>query len=118
MIVPSSVLSPKVTPLPLSQVRRQLSEDFCCWCASGGQHLLALLPGTNLFVPGRPLFLFSFLPFSPFFGRFLVQSLSEIRLKSIWRLHCQLTPQGIRLEETLKVFSISSLTLKNYIGGD
>ena len=38
MTVPSSVLAPKVTPLPLSQVRRQLSEDFCCWCAIGGQH--------------------------------------------------------------------------------
>ena len=37
MTVPSSVLAPKVTPLPLSQVRRQLSEDFCSWCAIGGQ---------------------------------------------------------------------------------
>jgi len=98
--VPSSVLAPKVTPLPLSQVRRQLSEDLCCWCAIGGQHLLAPLPGTNLFVPGRPLFLLVFYLFF-LFGRFLVQSLSEIRLKSTWRLHCQLTPQGILLEETL-----------------
>ena len=101
MTVPSSVISPKVTRLPLFQVRRQLSEDFCCWCAIGGQHLLAPLPGTNLFVPRRPLFLLVFYLVFPFFGRFLVQSLSEIRLKSTWRLHCQLTPQGILLEETL-----------------
>ena len=37
MTVPSTVLAPKATPLPLSQVRRQLSLDFCCWCAIGGQ---------------------------------------------------------------------------------
>ena len=64
MTVPRSVLSPKVTPLPLSQVRRQLSEYFCWWCAIKGQHLLAPLPGTNIFVPGQPLFLlvFTFFP--------------------------------------------------------
>ena len=72
---------------------------------------------TNLFVPGRPLFLLVFTFFPPF-GRVLVQSLSEIRLESTWRLHCQLTPQGIRLEGTLKVCSVSSLTLKKSIGGD
>ena len=32
MTIPSSVLAPKVTPLPLSEVRRQLSIDFCYWC--------------------------------------------------------------------------------------
>ena len=37
MTVPGSVLAPKATPLPLSQVRRQLSLDFCYWCAFGGQ---------------------------------------------------------------------------------
>ena len=37
MTVPGSVLAPKVTPLPHSQMRRQLSEDFCCWCAIGRQ---------------------------------------------------------------------------------
>ena len=40
MTVPSSMLAPKVIPLPLSQVRRQLSTDFCCWCAIGGQHIV------------------------------------------------------------------------------
>ena len=39
MTVLSSVVAPKVTPLPLSQVRRQLSEDFCCWCAIGRQQV-------------------------------------------------------------------------------
>ena len=112
MTVPSSVLAPKVTPLPLSQVRRQLLEDFCCWCAIGGQHILAPLPGTNIFVLGRPLFLLVFYLLS-FLVDFLVQSLSEIRLKSTWQLHCQLTPQGIRLEETMQVWSISSLTSKS-----
>ena len=37
MTVPSSMFTPKVTPLPLSQVRRQLLESFCCWCAINGQ---------------------------------------------------------------------------------
>ena len=117
MTLPGSMLAPKATPPPLSQVRRQLSLDLCCWCAIGEQHLLALLLGTNLFVPERPLFLFSFY-FFPSFGIFLVQSHSEIRPVATWRLHCKLTPQGIRLEETLKVCSISSLTLKKSIGGD
>ena len=117
MTVPSSVLAPKVTPLPLSQVRRQISGDFCCWCAIDGQHLLVPLPGTNIFVPGRPLFLLVFYLLI-LFGIFLVQSLSEIRLNSTWRLHCQLTPQGILLEEILKVCLISPLTLKKSIGGD
>ena len=37
MTVLSSVLAPKVTPLPLSQVRRHISLYFYCWCAIGGQ---------------------------------------------------------------------------------
>jgi len=78
--VPSSVLAPKATPLPLSQVRRQLSEDFCCWCAIGGQHLLAPLPRTNLLVRGRPLFLFSFLPFFPFLVDFYSNHSQELDL--------------------------------------
>ena len=41
-IVPSFVLAPKVTPLPLSQVRRQLSIDLCCGCAIGEQHAQTL----------------------------------------------------------------------------
>ena len=81
MTVPSSVLAPKVTPLALFQVRTQLPEDFCGWCAIDGQHLLAPLLGTNLFVPGRPLFLLVFYLLS-FLVDFLVQSLSEFRLKS------------------------------------
>ena len=66
MTVLGSMLGPKATPLPLSQVRRQLLEDFYCWCAIDGQHFLAPLPGTNLFVLGQPLFLFNFLLFLPF----------------------------------------------------
>ena len=34
------MLTPKVTPLPCSQVRRQLSEDLCCWCAIGRQQVV------------------------------------------------------------------------------
>ena len=34
------MLTPKVKPLPCSQVRRQLSEDLCCWCAIGRQQVV------------------------------------------------------------------------------
>ena len=44
MTIPRFVLAPKVTPLPLSQVRRQLSEDSCYWCAIDGQQGIHMYP--------------------------------------------------------------------------
>jgi len=94
--VPSFVLTQGHTS-PLSQVRRQLrkilaigvqSADNIFWCVAG-DNLLFL----ETFVS------FSFLP-SILFGRFESNHSLNLDL-SHWQLHCQLTPQGILLEETL-----------------